>query len=156
MLKWFKSLFSGSKPAGPPQVLRAFSPEKTTITRGGIRPEQGGWRIDVTGEQIIRLFEVEEPAVEQCLLTYRAELKAEGLKGRAFLEMWCRLPGRGEFFSKGHQQALSGTASWARYEISFYLKKGQKPDLIKLNLAVEGAGTVWLRNLELLKTPLLS
>jgi len=156
MLKWLKSLFSRPKPAGPPQVLGAFSPDKPTITQGGIRADQGGWRIDATGEQTIRLFEVEDPGVEQCLLSYRAELKTEGLNGRAFLEMWCRVPGRGEFFSKGHQQAVSGTASWARYEIPFYLKEGQKPDLIKLNLAVEGAGTVWLRNIELLMTPLTS
>ena len=154
MLKWLNSLFSSPKPAGPPQLMQAFSPGKPTITQGCIRADQGGWRIDTTGEQTIRLFDVEDPAVEQCLLTYRAELKAEGLKGRAFLEMWCRLPGRGEFFSKGHQQAVSGTANWARYEIPFYLKKGQRPDLIRLNLAVEGAGTIWLRNIELLKTPL--
>jgi len=152
MLKWLRSLFSRPKPAGPPQVLRAFSPANSTITQSGIRVDQGGWRIDATG-QTIRLFDVEDPGVEQCLLTYRAELKAEGLHGRAFLEMWCSLPGRGEFFSKGHQQAVSGTANWARYEIPFYLKKGQRPDLIKLNLAVEGAGTVWVKNIELLLTP---
>jgi hypothetical protein len=156
MLKWLTSFFSGPKPAGPPLLLRAFSPDTSTITQGSIRAEQGGWRIEATGPQTIRLFEVDTPAVEQCLLTYRAELKTEGLKGRAFLEMWCRLPGRGEFFSKGHEHAVSGTANWARYEIPFYLKAGQKPDLIKLNLAVEGAGTVWLRNIELLKTPLAS
>lgn len=52
--------------------------------------------------------------------------------------MWCRLPGRGEFFSKGHQQAVSGTVNWARYEIPFY------------------PGTVWLRKIELLETPLTS
>ena len=156
MLRRLQSLFSGPKPAGPPQVLRAFAADKPTITQGGIRAEQGAWRIDATGKQTIRLFEVEDPAVEQCLLTYRAELKAEGLNGPAFLEMWCRLPGRGEFFSKGHQQAVSGTVNWARYEIPFYLKRGQKPDLIKLNLAVEGSGTVWLRNIELLQTPLVS
>jgi hypothetical protein len=156
MLKWLKRFLSEPKPAGPPQVLRAFSPDKPTITQGGVRAEQGGWRIEATGQQTIRLFEVENPAVEQCLLTYRAELKAEGLKGSAFLEMWCRLPGRGEFFSKGHQQAVSGTANWARYEIPFYLKEGQQPDLIKLNLVVGGAGTVWLRKIELLKTPLAS
>lgn len=153
MLKWLKSLFSQPKPAGPPKVLRAFPPDDTTITRAGIRAGQDGWRIDATG-QTIRLFEVEDPGVEQCLLTYRAELKTDGLNGRAFLEMWCRLPSRGEFFSKGHQQAVSGTADWARYEIPFYLKEGERPDLIKLNLAVEGTGTVWLRNIELLKTPL--
>jgi len=156
MLKWLKSLFSAPEPAGPPQVLVTFVPDKPTITQSGIRAEQGGWRIDTTEKQMIRLFEVESPAVEQCLLTYRAELKAEALKGRAFLEMWCRMPGRGEFFSKGFHQAVSGTANWARYEIPFYLKKGQKPDLIKLNLAVEGSGTVWLRNIELLRTPLAS
>lgn len=156
MLRWLKSLFSGPTPAGPPQVLRAFAADKPTITQDGIGAERGTWRIDATGQQTIRLFEVENPGVEQCLLTYRAELKAEALKGRAFLEMWCRLPGRGEFFSKGYQQAVSGTVNWARYEIPFYLKRGQKPDLIKLNLAVEGTGTVWLRNIELLKTPLTS
>jgi len=154
MLKWLKSLFSGPTPAGPPQVLRAFSPGQPTITQGGIYADQGGWRIDATGEQTIRLFEAQDPGVEQCLLGYRAELKTEGLNGRAFLEMWCRLPGHGEFFSKGHQHAVSGTTNWARYEIPFYLKEGQKPDLIKLNLAVEGAGTVWIKNIELLKTPL--
>jgi hypothetical protein len=66
------------------------------------------------------------------------------------------MPGRGEFFSKGYKQAVSGTVEWASYEIPFYLKGGQKPDLIKLNVVVEGQGRVWLRNLELLKTPLAS
>jgi len=70
--------------------------------------------------------------------------------------MWCRLPGRGEFFSKGQQQAVSSTTDWAAYEIPFYLRKNQRPDLIKLNIAVEGTGTVWLRNVEILKTPLSS
>ena len=70
--------------------------------------------------------------------------------------MWCSFPGRGEFFSKGLHQTASGTADWARYEIPFYLKRGQTPELIKLNLVVEGRGVVWLKNIELLKTPLAS
>ncbi|HZB10259.1 MAG TPA: hypothetical protein VE525_14240 [Rubrobacter sp.] len=157
MLNWLKSRFAGPKPAGPPQVLQVFAPDQPTITQIGIRVEHGAWHIDARAEeQKIRLFEVKNPAVEQCLLTYRAELKAEGLQGRAFLEMWCRLPGRGEFFSKGHQQAVSGTVNWARYEIPFYLRRGQKPELIKLNVVVEGQGTVWLRDVELLKTALAS
>lgn len=156
MVRSLKSLFSAPKPAGPPEVLRVFSLADATIAQAGIRADQDGWRIDATAEQTVRLFEVEAPGVEQCLLTYRAELKTEGLKGRAFLEMWCRLPGQGEFFSKGQQQAVAGTADWARSEIPFYLKTGQKPDLIKLNVVVEGTGTVWLRNVELLTTPLAS
>jgi hypothetical protein len=157
MLNWLKSRFAAPKSAGPPQLLRAFASDQPTITQSGIRVENGAWQIDTGAEeQTIQLFEVENPAVEQCLLTYRAELKAEGLQGRGFLEMWCRMPGRGEFFSKGYEQALSGTVDWARYEIPFYLKEGQIPDLIKLNIVVWGPGRVWLRNVELLKTPLAS
>jgi hypothetical protein len=81
-------------------------------------------------------------------------MKSEDLSGRAFLEMWCRLPGRGEFFSKGLNQAITGSSDWASYEIPFYLKKGQRPDLIKLNLVIEGRGTVSIRDVELLKAPL--
>jgi hypothetical protein len=157
MLNWLKSRFTGPKPSGPQQVLRAFASDQPTITQSGIQVENGAWQIDARAEeQTIRLFEVENPAVEQCLLTYRAELKAEDLQGRGFLEMWCRLPGRGEFFSKGPKQTVAGTVNWSRYEIPFYLKRGQKPDLIKLNVVVEGPGKLWLRNVELLKTPLAS
>jgi hypothetical protein len=110
MLNWFNSRFAAPKPAGPPQPLRAFASNQPTITQSGIRVEDGAFHIDASAEeQTIQLFEVENPAVEQCILTYRAELKAENLQGRGYLEMWCRLPGRGEFFSKGYEQALSGT-----------------------------------------------
>jgi hypothetical protein len=68
--------------------------------------------------------------------------------------MWCRLPGRGEFFSKGLQQGVKGTTDWSSYETPFILKAGQRPDLIKLNLVGEGAGTVWIKEVELLRTPL--
>ena len=157
MLNWLKSRFAGPKPAGPPQMLRTFGSNQPTITQSGIRVENGVWQIDARAEeQTIRLFEVEIPDVEQCLLTYRAELKAEELQGRAFLEMWCRMPGRGEYFSKGYKQAVSGTVDWARYEIPFFLERDRRPDLVKLNVVVEGPGTVWLRNVELLKTPLAS
>jgi hypothetical protein len=32
------------------------------------------------------------------------------------------------------------------------LKKGERPDLIKLNLAVEGRGKVWIKEVELLRS----
>jgi len=53
-------------------------------------------------------------------------------------------------------RVLSGTVNWARCKIPFYLKRGQKPDLIKLNVVVEGQGTMWLRDVKLLKTSLAS
>jgi hypothetical protein len=154
MLKWLSSLFKVPQPSGPPQTIRTFRATDPTIARSGVSTDQGGWLIDAKERQTYRLFEVEAPSVDQCVITYRAKMKAQNLTGRAFLEMWCRFPGRGEFFSKGLQHALRGTTEWASYETPFYLKKGQKPDLIKLNVAVEGTGKIWIKDIELLSTPL--
>jgi hypothetical protein len=136
--------------------MRTFSPQERTITQDGVRVDADGIRIESAHKRTVRLYEVQSPGVQQCIVTYRAEMKGERIEGRAFLEMWCSFPGRGEFFSKGLYQPLTGTTNWAWFEIPFYLKKGQMPDLIKLNLAVQGRGVVWLKNVELLKTPLAS
>ncbi len=154
MLDRLTSLFRTPKASGPPQVIRRFDVSEPTIAVSGVAVEEGALRIDAGEPQTFPLFEVEQPHVDRCLLAYRARLKSDALEGRAYLEMWCRFAGRGEFFSKGLNQSLSGTMDWASYEIPFELKKGQEPDLIKLNLVVEGIGTVWARDIELLRTPL--
>lgn len=154
MLKWLKSLFGVPQPSGPQESIRQFRNTEPTLSKGDLAAEGDGWVVNVKDPQTVQLFEVAGLPLEQCLLTYRAQMKTEALSGRAFLEMWCRFPGRGEFFSKGVQQAVSGTTDWASYEVPFLLKQGQKPDLIKLNLVVEGQGRVWLKAVELLRTPL--
>ena len=156
MINWLKSIFSRPQSSGSPETIRLFRITDRTLSQGVVAVAQDGWVVDSKEEQTIRLFEVQEPQAEQCLISYRAKMKTDGLAGRAFLEMWCRLPGHGEFFSKGLNQAVRGTTDWASYEIPFYLKKGQKPDLIKLNLIVEGRGKIWLKDVQLFKTPMNS
>ena len=155
MFGWLKSLLGVPQPAGPPQELRSFTISDPTISKDSITPEGDAWRITgCTESQTIRLFEVQDPRVEQCMLAYRAKVKTEGVEGKTYLEMWCRLPGRGEFFSKGLHNAAKGTNDWTSYEIPFYLKRGQQPDLVKLSLTLEGNGTVWIKDVQLLQTPL--
>lgn len=155
MLDWLKSLFAPPQPTGPPHSIRKFTYIEPTLDSDiAITPDD--WRIRFDGERSARLYEVKEPGVDQCVLTYRAEIRTEGLNGQAYLEMWCRIPGRGEFFSKGLQNPVSGTTDWKTYEIPFFLKKGQKPDLIKLNLAGQGKGTARMRKIELTMTPMSS
>jgi len=152
MLNWLKSLFKVPEPAGPPLPIRQFGPSDKPITADGVSADSPGWRIESRGPSTVRLFEVPDPGIENSLVTYRAQMKTENLQGGAYLEMWCRFPGRGEFFSKGFHHRVKGTNDWASYEIPFYLKKEQRPDLIKLNVVLEGSGTVWLRAVELLGT----
>jgi hypothetical protein len=154
MTGWLASRFGiGSDPTKVPRLVRAFGSDEPTLSRDGITVDGKGWRIEAAEDQVVRLFELADPGVGNCVLTYRAALRCEDLQGRAYLEMWCRLPGRGEFFSKGIFQAVKRTTGWSSYEIPFRLKKGQRPDLIKLNLVIEGQGTVWIRSVELLEMP---
>jgi hypothetical protein len=154
MFSWLKSIFGAPKPSGPRESIRKFRITDPALSEGRITVAEDGWLIDSSENQTVRLFEIQDPKLEQCLVTYRATMKSQGLAGRAFLEMWCRLPGRGEFFSKGLKNFVKGTTDWTAYEIPFYLKKGERPDLIKLNLAIEGKGKVWIKDIELFRTPM--
>jgi hypothetical protein len=115
---------------------------------------KGALRIHATGPTTVRLFEISDVDVENARLTYRAKLRSANLQGQAYLEMWCRFPGKGEFFSKGLQSPVTGSMNWMTAETPFFLKKGEKPDLIKLNLVVDGKGIVWIDDIRLLKGPL--
>jgi hypothetical protein len=140
--------------AAEAKTLKKFSISDPVISQDLKVSEETAWLSESSKPQTIRLFEVPDPGVDQCMLIYRAKLKTEGLEGQAYLEMWCRFPGKGEFFSRGLQNTVTGSNNWASYETPFFLKKGQKPDLVKLNLVVKGTGKIWIKDVELLRAPL--
>jgi len=135
-------------------VLATVGPDEKPLTREGVTAEQGGWRIEANGARSVALFEIADPGIENCQVIYRAKLKAENVQGKAYLEMWCRFPSQGEFFSKDVINPIAGTTDWVSRETPFYLKKGERPDLIKLNVVVEGSGTVWIKDISLRQTSL--
>lgn len=122
----------------------------TEITSDGA----GALRITADGPLVVRLFETGDIDVENARLLYRAKLRTENVNGRVYLEMYCRVPGAGEAFSRGLQSPLSGTNEWVTEEIPFFFQKGQNPDNVKLNLVVDGTGTAWIDDIVLLKAPL--
>ena len=147
-------MVSPPEPSGPPRPLRNLKSADAIINQESVTLIDDFLVVEMAQEGSVRLYEMHEPEVDNCILTYRAELKTEDALGRVFLTMWCRFPGRGEFHSKGIHHALKGVKDWASYETPYFLKPGQTPDLIKLNLESEGRCKVWFRNPELLFTPL--
>lgn len=145
-----------SKPAAPPEVVKAFSPSSDKpITVTGVSQEEGGWRLDAAAAGGVPLFEVPGETCDQCRLVYRAKIKTTDLASPAYLEMWVRAPGKGEFFSKGLDHKVRGTTGWASYETPFFFQKGERADLVKLNVAFEGAGgSLTIKDVELWKSPL--
>lgn len=168
MTDWSK--FFGPKAGLPPateplQTLRAITPNAPTVDRQCVQWQGDAWRIEVKNPgflarlmkrpRSVSLFEVDSPGVDHCLLVYRAKMKTDGPITRAYLQMWCRLAGR-EFFSKGNAFGpwASGATDWATYETPFLLQQGQAPSLLRLNAVVEGAGTVLVKDVEVLISPL--
>lgn len=149
MTRFGRVIVTASLSAENVTSLQSFDASATPIAQDGVESADGGWKITAEQTRSVRLFEVKEPALRPGRIWYRAEMKTEDVRGQAYLEMWVRIPGLGEFFSKGLASAVSGSNGWAEYEIPFLLTDGQQPDLVRLNLSVEGGGTVWIRNIEL-------
>ncbi len=159
----FNLLLACGAPPGPPETIRAF-PVKSmdgVRTRSGVVFDagqsfdgNGSLRIDGPGSGSVRLFEVGDVHAEKARLIYSAKIRTENLKGRAYLEMWCRFPGQGEFFSRALDAPVSGTTEWVSQQTPFLLQAGQNPDNVRLNLVVEGEGTVWIDDIRLERVPL--
>lgn len=153
------SMSGCSKPSVPVVELRHYPVENTdgVISQSGVTldPEvtsdgNGSLRITTTEPTTIRLYETGDLDVEAARLTYQAKVRTEELDGDAYLEMWCQFTGKGEYFSRDVDSPLSGTMNWSTEETPFFLKKGENPDNVKLNLVVDGKGTVWVDDIHLL------
>ncbi len=115
---------------------------------------KGSLRVDAPRHMVVNLYEVNDPDVDNARLVYRAKVKTQDVEGRVFLEMRCVFQGKGEYFSRGLDTYMSGTNDWTTQETPFFLKKGQKPEVIKLNLVIAGKGTVWIDDAKLIRGPL--
>lgn len=152
-----------SRPSKEVVVLKHFAVDSMdgVITRSGVRIDKqvssdgnGALRVSAKAPVTVRLFEVKGMDVENTRLIYQAKVRTKNVAGQVYLEMWCHFPGKGEFFSRGLQSALTGTVDWTTQETPFFLKKGEKPDYVKLNLVVNGKGTAWIDDIRLLNGPL--
>ena len=115
---------------------------------------KGSVRIDAPGNMVVNLYEVSDADVDNSRLVYRAKVKTKDVEGKVFLEMRCVFRCKGEYFSRGLDTYLAGTNDWTTQETPFFLKKGQKPEIIKLNLVITGGGTVWIDDAQLIRGPL--
>lgn len=111
----------------------------------------GSILIDAGKPEVIPLYETGDIDIENAQLVYQARVRTEGVTGNVFLEMWCSFPDKGEYFSRGLESTTTGTIGWKTLQTRFFLKKGENPDNVKLNVAIDGKGIVWIDDLKLIK-----
>ena len=152
-----------SKPSQEVVELKKFPIDSLQgiITQSGVQFDKevssdgnGSLKITATEPTVVRLFELGDIDIENARLIYQAKVRTEGVEGQVYLEMWCHFPGKGEYFSRGLQTPLTGTTNWTTEETPFFLKKGENPDNVKLNLVINGKGTAWIDDIRVLKGPL--
>lgn len=155
------SLISCSPPETSEAVLfeNPIADLAGVLTRSGVELDtqvtsdgNGSIKIVAGEPTTVRLFEVEGIDADDARLVYRARLRTEAVEGQVYLEMWCRFPGSGEFFSRAIHSPISGSTEWISQETPFSLEKNQKPDLIKLNVVIDGTGTVWVDDVKLARS----
>jgi len=143
--------------------LKQFPLDNTEglITRADVQIDRqitsdgnGSLRIEAAKPTTVRLFETGDIDIEDARLIYQAKVRTENVEGKVYLEMWCHFLGRGEFFSRGLVTPLTGTTDWTTQETPFFLKEGENPDNVKLNLVIDGKGTAWIDDIRMLKGPL--
>jgi hypothetical protein len=156
-------LLAGCPKASKEEVLREYPVDglEGVLTKSGIALDEtvtsdgnGSLRVSADQPRQVRLFETGDLDIENARLIYRAKLRTENVEGKVYLEMWCRFPGKGEFFSRALNDPLMGSSGWTTQETPFFLKKGENPDNVKLNLVIEGTGSVWIDDIRLTKGPL--
>jgi hypothetical protein len=132
------------------------------ITRSGVELDgaitadgDGSLRIQADQPVTVRLYETGDIDIEEARLIYRAKIRSEDVSGRVYLEMWCQFPGKGDFFSRALHSPITGTNDWSTQETPFFLQPGQNPENVKLNLVIEGTGTVWIDDIRLVKGPFM-
>ncbi len=155
MLAWIKTFILPPRPLGSPLLFETFNHEVAPL-RQDLSPVPGTrseWCLKCRAPEIVSLFEIENPRIEGCLLTYRAEMRSEGLRSSACLELSCHFPDEAPLIRLGWHHLLSGDQNWEYYELTQRLRPGQRPDQVLLSLAIEGPGTIWLKNVQVIVTP---
>jgi hypothetical protein len=154
VITWFRNLFGrADQPTGPPRKLGEISRNDVPLSS---RARWTGNDLEVTVDaaETVRLFDVPLAQEEQCRLELRFEMANGEVKEGVYAELWVRVPGRGEFFSKGLKQMRRGATYWSSCALPFVLRSGQRADLLKFNLVFKSRGSASLRRIELYSTPL--
>jgi hypothetical protein len=152
-----------SRPSAQVATITQFPLDSAegVISQSGVQVDKevssdgkGALKITVSEPTVVRLFELGDIDLEDARLVYQAKVRTENVQGQVYLEMWCSFPGKGEFFSRGLATPLTGTTDWSTQQTPFFLKSGENPDNVKLNLVINGKGTAWVDDIQIQQGPL--
>jgi hypothetical protein len=155
-------------PLAAARVRRFAPPKDVPLTQDGVTATTDGWKIENTDfpKRTVRLFEVRDLDIKDCRLVFRVQMKTETKEKLENRRIFTRLETAfrpkvtikkaptGDTVTEKSWSALarSGNTGWAQEEAATNCRS--QPDVIALNLLVEGIGVMWIKDVELVATPL--
>jgi len=120
-----------------------------TVTADG----KGALKITTDEAMVIPLYDTGDLDVENGFLLCDAQVRLDDCEGIVYLELLCNFPGRGEYYSRGFDHAASGTSGgWLPSRARFFLREGENPDNVRVNLVMTGPGTAWIDDIRFIAT----
>lgn len=100
------------------------------------------------------LLTITNPPVTRAVYALAGQIRYQDVEGRGYLEMWSRIPGRGDFFSRtlaarGPLASLQGSSDWRPFVLPFNRANAAPPTALYLNLVLPGRGRVWISDIRL-------
>ena len=137
------------------------------ITQSGVQIDrkmssdnQGSIYINASEPRTIELIELNNENLKNKRLTFKAQMRSEDLKasgdvrGISYIELAAKFPDGEELVSRGPRIPIKGTTDWRVVDTVLYIDNNDSPESLKLNLVVEGVGSVWIDSVELEAIPL--
>ncbi len=162
------------EPDGDFELWHSFDINQPLISTGCISIEDNAWKIEAYEQEInlntfdssdkpirnVKLFSINEPDRECCVIACRALIKTANMSKTAQLRLgWER---EAEFFGQRggkmtrYYDALVLGSQWKEYEVRHYLKKEQYPATFWIDLDFYQAGIIWIKDIQLFYAPIKS
>jgi len=110
---------------------------------------RGSLCVEARAPRVVRLFDVPVGELAGREITCTARMKSLVMRGWAYPELWAHVTGRDDLSARDPQGGIARTQDWKDVRVSLRLEKGQQPDRVRVNLAIEGAGRVWIDDVRL-------
>ena len=126
----------------------AFDREESADGGGSLRAESERPRT-------VRLYEIRNPrGLEGRLIVLTAQVKSVGVHGRVFPELWINAAGRNEVQARNPAGVIGKTRNWTPVRIEYRCEQGERPDLLRVNLVIDGFGRAWIDDIRITSEPL--
>jgi hypothetical protein len=162
------------KDAAKETVLKKFDPKTDKPITNEVRmrkvsADDEGWKIELQGLSelgslenvpVVHLFEVQGVPSQPVRIAFRFKVKTDQIEDARF-DVHLRYPS-GRYITDAFvfkSRTIEGSTNWTSYEISWNAGQLEKADAISFDLlmrAKDGSNkaTVWIKDVELVKTPL--